>query len=452
MTGNLQAWIDKAARGSSLKLEPPRCEIQGPVIIRQPVVIIGQGCSFWAEKGPVLSVQCSGVVLNDLNIEVTGSHANLTEAEATALLVGPKLGISLNNVVVRGNVLGLDGEEGSWRYPRTVRLGDLQADQQHTFTVCLALPVACQLTSEIAGLEVQPRQLSPGLIRATLLVEPMKQGTRLRGFLKLRTPLLTRQIQVTCTVQANARGVTGTGQVIYQPDDWAALTAAAQTPKPPVKSADLTSPPIKPATPPLAIPVNPSAVPADLRRIPEAIPVDAAPQPATPTSSPVRRRPRRPDMTSLPEAFRQTTPLGETVPTEEQPAREKCGSTPLSPIWGEPTASEPEAPVQPGPAASIDSPTGLEPPDKQPDEAPPPSPVSPSLSSRPRRLPVSSLFVPAEMSSEGEAAESAAQQPAVKTEPDPRGEAPPEPESPNKKPKRNTRDLPTVFGDLPPKG
>src|SRR5262245_22659765 len=148
MNGSIQALIDRTAAGGELKLEPPRCEIQGPIVFRQPITVIGRGCSVWAEKGPVLTVQSSGVVLRDLNVEVTGTQADLGEAESCALIVEPRLGISLQNVVVRGNVRGLSTEDGNWRYPRAIRLGVLQANQRHTFTLRLAVPVACRASSE----------------------------------------------------------------------------------------------------------------------------------------------------------------------------------------------------------------------------------------------------------------------------------------------------------------
>jgi hypothetical protein len=204
MSSDIQALIDRAAPGGTLLLEPARREFRGPVIVRRPLTVVGQGGTLWAPKGPVLTVLSKGVVLQDLNVEVTQDQLVLTDDDACALVVGPGLGVTLNSVVVRGDVRGLDAEEGRWRYPRSLRLGALRAGREHRFIMRLTAPAPCRLESEIAGLEVRPREFPGGPAEIEIAIEPLKAETRLNGHLKLCTGRLTRLMKVTGHFQEEA--------------------------------------------------------------------------------------------------------------------------------------------------------------------------------------------------------------------------------------------------------
>jgi hypothetical protein len=196
-TTNIQNLIDNVKSGGVLKLDPPKKEYEGPIVIRKPITIEGQHSTFWAkEKGPVLSIESSGVIINDLNIEITGKEDELSGKDACALVVGDKLGISLNNVSVRGNVLGLDEEEGDWLYPRSIKLS-LKSGKPNDFKAKIVAPVPCSLKSEIAGLTVHPSGIKGGKeTEITLRVEALPEGVRLRGTIILKTAFLCRIIQV----------------------------------------------------------------------------------------------------------------------------------------------------------------------------------------------------------------------------------------------------------------
>lgn len=449
MSETIQAMIDKTARGGTLKLEPPRCEFEGPAIFRRPITVVGQGCSLWTEMGPVIIVESSGVVLQDLNVEVTGSQSDSSEATACALVVRPKLGITLQGVVVRGNVMGLDSEEGAWRYPRTLRLGVLRAGQKHTFTLRLAVPVSCRIGSDIAGLEVSPQQLAPGPVEVTLSTESLKAGTRLRGFLKLRTSLLTRQIQVTCNLQADAQAGSGTGQCIDQPKDWAALTSAPAPPaRPAPDRAALASPPVQPVAAPPSVPVAQLADPATGGDdIPDVIPLEGLPQepgpasvPAGSPSVPARRRRLRPP-TPVAGVFEQTSPLGETTPKKSDAERDRPSSVPISAVWGQSAAPPAEAPTT---SPAVEEPAAATTPQEvtQPEPVQESPPLAQPASPRTRRPPASPLFLqpeapaPQPEQTPPEAAEQATEPPA---------------EARPRKRLRDNRGLPGIFTDQPPK-
>jgi F-box protein 11 len=263
---DLQDQVDRLGAGETLKLEPPGREFQGPIVLRRPVTIEGQGATIWAPQGPVLSIQADGVGLSNLNVEITSNEGSLDGETACALLVTPGLAVTLNHVTVRGNVLGLREEEGSWRFPRSLPLGNLKAHQQNEYKVKLEVPVACTVKSHIDGLHVSPVQLPGGPAEVTFRVEPLGPGTRLRGEIWIQTPLLTRRITVSGNVpKSDAAGaVGGTGQVIFDPG--APSSGGPRPPRPmpmpsPAPDAPHSAPATAEAIPPSTLPVSPPSTP-----------------------------------------------------------------------------------------------------------------------------------------------------------------------------------------------
>ncbi|HLN26500.1 MAG TPA: right-handed parallel beta-helix repeat-containing protein [Gemmataceae bacterium] len=285
---DLQAQLDLATNGQPLQLDPPGREFQGPIIIRKAIVLDGHGATVWAKKGPVISVLANGVVLNSINVEVTGNDANLDGEANCALAVAPGLGITFNQVSVRGNVRGLDSEEGDWSYPRSINFGQLKAKRPHRFKVKVNVPVPCTLISKIEGLSVEPKQLcGRRLEELTLSLDALSPVTLLRGELWLQTSLLTRLIKVNGSVRniEGANVIFGDGQVVWEPHDVPVDTRAphvepeplikvppeledgplAPTESAPITQSAVVSPPVIPATPSTqriteSVPIAPSPV------------------------------------------------------------------------------------------------------------------------------------------------------------------------------------------------
>lgn len=260
---DIQTLIDQVAPGGVLKLTPAKTEFQGPAVIRTPMTIEGNGCTLWAETGPVLSVECDRVSISKLNIECTGPDEQQGTA-ACAVNVKDQHKVALNDVAVRGNIIGVEKEEGEWRYPRSIRLGRLQPDQPHNFTAKFVVPTPCEFTSEIAGLSVQPKKSKGGAVKLLLVIDPLKAGTILRGVITIRTGALTRTINVNANAPTHILGTetVGSGQDVYAPDDWQTMYAdddaadapqASPSPKQPKKQPP---PPPKPA-PSVSIPPPP---------------------------------------------------------------------------------------------------------------------------------------------------------------------------------------------------
>ena len=213
---DIQSLIDSVSPGGTLRLEPPKGELEGPVVIRSPITIEGQGATIWAKKGPVLSIQEDGVVLEDLNVAITGSERKLSGQEACALVIRRGLGVTLNDVTVRGNVDGLEEEEGEWDYPRSLRLGAIRGGQRHEFRVKLLAAVPCRIVSEIAGLAVEPKGIKGGLCETTLRIDPLSAGTRIRGDIRIRTAFVTRLIRLTGNASEDSNATLGEGQFIWE--------------------------------------------------------------------------------------------------------------------------------------------------------------------------------------------------------------------------------------------
>jgi len=212
---NLQTLLDRLGDGDTLKLDPPRGEIKGPVVLRKPVVIEGQGGSIWSSTGPVLQVESRGVVLRDLAVEITSRDVNLSGDDACAIKIQPGIAVDLSHVVVRGTVIGLPDEEGTWHFPRNLALGALHSNLAHVLRIKLVTPVPCTLASEIDAIKVEPHALAAGATVVTLKLDSLPAGTRLRGQLLLRTRQLVRRIEVVGHYADN--GVSGNGQTLWRP-------------------------------------------------------------------------------------------------------------------------------------------------------------------------------------------------------------------------------------------
>jgi hypothetical protein len=212
---NLQTLLDRLGDGETLKLDPPRGEFKGPVVLRKPVVIEGQGGSIWTPTGPVLCVESRGVVLRDLAVEITSRDASLSGDDACAIRIQSATVVDLSQVVVRGTVIGLPDEEGTWHFPRNLSLGGLRANLAHVLRLKLVTPVPCTLVSEIDAIKVDPHTLPAGATVVTLKLDSLPAGTRLRGQLLLRTRQLIRRIEVVGHYADN--GISGNGQLLWRP-------------------------------------------------------------------------------------------------------------------------------------------------------------------------------------------------------------------------------------------
>lgn len=187
---SLQALIDAAAPGSTVVLM--RDEYQGPLSITKPLTLEGKGSVLWASQGPVVTVQSLGVTLRDLEIEVTVPEDASGEGDI-ALKTAPSAPPRLENVRVRGRVMGM-GEDGDWSLPATLQLGRLAPRALNDYRLSIRVPVSCTLQTPIAGIQLQPRQLSPGEHEIVLQIENVAPETLILGHIEVQSPTVTRSI------------------------------------------------------------------------------------------------------------------------------------------------------------------------------------------------------------------------------------------------------------------
>jgi len=193
----LQEKFDNPPQNKTLTLVPQ--EYAGPLFITKPMTIDGQGATLWAFKGPVLHLSAPTVTLKNLNIEVTGETFNTLEEEC-AVCVEENVNLQCENVNIRGQVVGLEGENGSWHYPHSLHLGQLAANLPHQFLIHLIVPMPCQIESAISGVHLAPHTLLPGNREILLKIEPLHQDTSLYGNLYLKTARLKRRIHLTAYI------------------------------------------------------------------------------------------------------------------------------------------------------------------------------------------------------------------------------------------------------------
>lgn len=194
--GALQRTIDEAAPGATLSLG--RDEYEGPIQISKPLTLEGETSVVWARRGPVVTVGSPGVALRNLSVEVTilDGGGDSDDADVALKLAGGAEA-ALEEVSVRGRVVGLGTEGGAWRLPLTLDLGVFAPRSESRFVVGVSVPVACRFESKVAGITVEPGSLSAGEHDVTLVVRDVPADALLSGNVEVRSPHVTRAIAVT---------------------------------------------------------------------------------------------------------------------------------------------------------------------------------------------------------------------------------------------------------------
>ena len=261
---DLQASIDAADEGAVIEIVPN--EYHGPFVVRKPLTLRGGlGVTLCCKVGPVLTVDASGVALENLIIEVVGD-ATAPGAEGCALQVNSGHEVRTRDVQVKGSVIGVPGEEGVWDLPPVLEFKGVAAiagiKVNKEFRI--AVPAPCDLVSKIDGLEVVPARLAEGehTIELSLDVGP---GASVLGDLRVCTPTVWRRVQVTAhtfgaTADAHFSSIlhTGVSQPVIRPQILPKPVAPVVSPRP------IAPPPVSPrpvAPPPSPRPVAPPPSP-----------------------------------------------------------------------------------------------------------------------------------------------------------------------------------------------
>jgi len=304
----LQEELDRTPEGGICTLY--HSENPGPLVIRKAITVECINVTICSTSGPVLKILSPGVVLKNLRVEVTSAVLAETDTDC-AIQVAPGATVKFDNIVVRGSILGVKGEEGIWRYPNSLFLGNLAYGEEHIFTLHICVPVSCRLKSGIQGIDFQPNSLEPGFHEIKLTVENgVSRDTVINGTISIITGQFTRHIwlngHVSESKQASPDIVLGRGQVLWEPPNWAVLTA------PPIKTQKESRVPAGPSSGPQL--TNPDSLAPPMSELPPPPPAQSEKKQSEP-------KPDGPVIKKFPSPRINDPPLGETikkvgVPTE----------------------------------------------------------------------------------------------------------------------------------------
>ncbi|MEG4271984.1 MULTISPECIES: CHAT domain-containing protein [unclassified Microcoleus] len=223
---SLQQEIDSQPDNATLTLRPRGFEYEGPLVINRPIILDGQGATISVIKGPVVSIQSDRVSLGNLRIEVTGEEDSSNPEENCAILVKSGQNLQFDNVEVRGTVMGLLAEEGEWKYPNPLYLGQLAHGSEHDLLLRIVVPLACKIVSDVSGLEFEPRNLTPGPNEIRLHIEKLPKNTLIDGSIFLVSPSLKRRIALTAHILylPNSQ-ILPIPNIVWEPEDWSTFVA-----------------------------------------------------------------------------------------------------------------------------------------------------------------------------------------------------------------------------------
>ena len=371
-SAEFQGILDSQVEGESIECLPH--EYAGPLHFRNELVLEGRGATFWRLEGPVVVVEASGVTLRDVRIEVTADAPSMGGDKDCALIVKPGADVRLENVEVRGAVRGLKTEEGAWHYPYSLHIGTMQAGANYEFIVRIIVPVQCQISSQVSGIDVTPAILAPGKNEVRLKLSSLPKDSLVCGSLYLRTALLKRRIAISGRVLAATGDATDataiTGSMLWGPATWDSPQTEAQPTSVSRQQAPVVSPSQAAVTErqdspqpgassvPAAEAVTQEALPAESLRSPQVLSSTRIRKQSTPLStvwSPPGKskddKAQHEVRTTLPSAFHQTTASPSAPPASEPPTLPQEGkriqsskSKPISiGIFGRQKSEEEEA-------------------------------------------------------------------------------------------------------------
>ena len=198
MLGELQKTLDNAPIGATIRL--PRGEYRGPIEITRALTIEGEGAVIWAQNGPVVAVKSAGVVLRGIQIEATGDE---TEIALFAEGAPP----TLERVGVRGRVVGVTRETGEWKLPASLDLGAFAPRARNSWKFQIAVPLDCQLKTNVSGLQIQPAQIQAGAHEIEIVANGIGADTFLAGQIEVAHAGLVRPIPLCGRTDLNAAAV-----------------------------------------------------------------------------------------------------------------------------------------------------------------------------------------------------------------------------------------------------
>lgn len=190
-----------ASNANEFVLEPG--EYQGPLRIDRACTLEGAGATLWGGSGPVLEIAAANVTIKNLRVELTGDLESEPAAANVALQVTAGDNLHLENVDVKGTVVGLAQEAENWALPSVIALGDFAAETENTFTLEIDAAAPAQLECNMRDVRLAPLQLTPGQNMITMTTAELRNNTILYGEIMVKTAV-NRRIYITGKALAEA--------------------------------------------------------------------------------------------------------------------------------------------------------------------------------------------------------------------------------------------------------
>ena len=215
---DIYAEIDDAEDHGTVKI--PHGEFQGPIEISKPITLIGTGKSttIWAKKGPVILISSLGVELQKLHIEASSRCSGSGDETDVAIKVRDGVDVEVEEVIVRGRVVGLKGEDGEWLLPTSLSLGQLAPGKLNVYKLQVHVPVDSKISSEVSNITFKPTKLKPGLNDIKMNVDDIRPNIHIQGRIWVKSDGLIRFISVTGNTE-DAKGIPPVSdRLLWKPD------------------------------------------------------------------------------------------------------------------------------------------------------------------------------------------------------------------------------------------
>jgi hypothetical protein len=134
---------------------------------------------------------------------VTGDTFRNSEEECAICISDSSAVTNFDNVLIRGQVIGIKTETGQWQYPHSLHLGWLAQNTAYQFILRIVVPTQCHLESAISGVQLVPTVIKkPGITEVILKIDPLPDNICLQGSLYLNSYQLKRRIYLTAHISS----------------------------------------------------------------------------------------------------------------------------------------------------------------------------------------------------------------------------------------------------------
>lgn len=168
-------------------------EYEGPLTIDRPCTIDGSKSTLWANNGPVLIINSTGVTVKNLRVECTGQRNN---NESPVAITTSANDTKLINVEVNGNIKGFPNEPETWSLPTIISLGDFAANAENTFCINLKAAYEAEIINNMSNVTLSPTKLYAGSNIIKLTTDKFRNNTIIYGEIFIKSTV-TRRLYIT---------------------------------------------------------------------------------------------------------------------------------------------------------------------------------------------------------------------------------------------------------------